>query len=67
MLSEVFYTFVITSAIGFLVACLRMCYKSKCETIEVGLSGVRIVRDTAGEEHLDEIQRQHSDKGEEKV
>lgn len=65
MLSEVFYTFVITSSIGFFVAALRMCYKSKCETIDISCRGIRIVRDTTGEEKLDEIQRQNSDKGEE--
>ena len=65
MLSEVFWTFLITSSIGFFVAGLRMCYKSKCETIEVGFTGIRIVRDTTGEEKLDEVQRQNSDKGEE--
>jgi len=65
MLSEVFYTFVITSGIGFLVAALRLCYKSKCETIEISYRGIKIVRDTTGEEKLDEVQRQNSDKGEE--
>lgn len=67
MLSEVFWTFLITSSIGFFVGCLRMCYKSKCETIDISYRGIRIVRDTAGEEQIDQIQRQSSDKAEEKV
>lgn len=33
-LSEVFYTFLITSAIGLLIALGRMCYKSKCSTVD---------------------------------
>ena len=67
MLSEVFYTFLITSAIGFVIGALRLCYKSKCETIDISYRGIRIVRDTTGEEQLDQIQRQPSDKAEEKV
>ena len=67
MLTEVFYTFVITSSIGFLITALRMCYKSKCETIEISYRGIKIVRDTTGEENIDEIQRQFSDNKEEKV
>ena len=67
MLSEVFWSFVITSIIGCGLGLARLMYKSKCQTIEVGLNGIRIVRDTLGEEKLDEIQRQPSDKGEEKI
>jgi len=71
MLSEVFYSLLVTSTIGFLLALSRLCYKSKCETIEIGLSGVRIVRDVQNEEKIDEIQinQQNSNKDnlEEKV
>jgi hypothetical protein len=65
MLSEVFWTFLITSSIGFVIGALRLCYKSKCETIEISCRGIRIVRDTLGEEKLDEVQRQNSNKEEE--
>ena len=41
-LSEVFYTFLITSGIGFVLALARVCYKSKCQTIE--LCCLKIVR-----------------------
>jgi hypothetical protein len=34
-LSEVFYTFLITSVIGLLLGVGRICYKSKCSTIDV--------------------------------
>ena len=33
-LSEVFYTFLITSVVGFILALGRICYKSKCSSIE---------------------------------
>ena len=71
MLSEVFFSLVLTSSIGFLLGVIRMCYKSKCRTIEISYSGIRIVRDIDNEEKLDEIQisRQSSNKdnNEEKV
>ena len=34
-MSEVFYTFAITSGIGFILALARICYKSKCSTIDI--------------------------------
>jgi hypothetical protein len=58
-LSEVFWSFLITSLIGGGLALSRLCYKSKCSNIEIGLSGIRIIRDTVGEEKLDEITAQH--------
>lgn len=72
MLSEVFYSLLVTSSIGFLLAVMRLCYKSKCQTIEITYSGIRIVRDINNEEKLDEINisRQNSNKendAEEKV
>ena len=33
-LSEVFYTFLITSIVGFILALGRICYKSKCSSID---------------------------------
>ena len=41
-LSEVFYTFLITSVVGFILALGRICYKSKCSSID--LCCVKIVR-----------------------
>lgn len=67
-MTEVFWSFLITSIIGCGLALSRLCYKSKCSNIEVGLSGIRIIRDTTGEEKLDEITVQHPLPGnEEKV
>jgi hypothetical protein len=34
-LSEVFYTFLITSVVGFILALGRICYKSKCSSIDL--------------------------------
>jgi hypothetical protein len=34
-LSEIFYTFLITSIIGLIIAVGKMCYKSKCSSIEL--------------------------------
>jgi hypothetical protein len=65
-LSEVFYTFLITSAIGLLLAIAKLCYKSKCK--EVNFCCIKIVRDTEGEEKIDEqqqvIQNNNSEGGE---
>jgi hypothetical protein len=42
-LSEVFYTFLITSTIGLLIGIARICYKSKCKTVD--MCCLKIVRD----------------------
>lgn len=51
MLSEIFYTSLYTSLIGFTLAMASQCYKSKCK--EVSFCCVKIIRDTAIEEELD--------------
>lgn len=70
-LSEIFWTFLITSIIGFSLAACRLAYKSKCQTIDIGIQGIHIVRDTIGEEKIDaeQIVQQKSvkDNTEEKV
>ena len=50
-LSEVFYSLLLTSGIGMVLALARMAYKSKCKSIKC--LGCEIVRDVAGEEALD--------------
>lgn len=71
MLSEVFYSLVLTSSIGFLLAVCRLFYKSKCSSIEISYRGLKIIRDIQNEEKIDEIQieRQNSNKdnNEEKI
>jgi hypothetical protein len=54
--NAVFFSFLRTSAIGFLLKCGSMIYKSKCK--EVSCCCLKIVRDTDGEEKLDEAEGQ---------
>jgi len=50
-MSEVFWTGLYSSLIGFLLAMGSQCYKSKCK--EVSFCCIKIVRDVEGEEELD--------------
>lgn len=62
----VFWTFFITTTIGFLLAFTKMIYKSKCK--EISCCGLKISRDTEAEEHIDqlEIERHQETKEENK-
>jgi hypothetical protein len=51
MFSEVFFTGLYSSLIGFLIAIGTQCYKSKCK--EVNICCIKIIRDVEGEEQLD--------------
>ncbi len=51
MFSEVFFTGLYSSLIGFLLAVGAQCYKSKCR--EVKICCIKITRDVEGEEILD--------------
>jgi hypothetical protein len=51
MFSEVFFTGLYSSLIGFLLAMGAQCYKSKCK--EVSFCCIKIIRDVEGEEILD--------------
>ena len=51
MFSEVFFTGLYSSLIGFILAIGAQCYKSKCK--EVKICCIKITRDVAGEEQLD--------------
>ncbi len=53
---QMFYTFLITTLCGFLLALGRQMYKSKCKEIECCC--VKIVRDVHHEERIDELQLQ---------
>ena len=57
-MTEIFWTFVVSSAVSFCIVCLRMCYKSKCK--EFDFCCIKIIRDTQGEEKLDEVERKNS-------
>jgi len=47
ILSEVFYTFLITSVIGLIIAVGKMCYKSKCS--EINFCCIKITRNIEAE------------------
>ena len=51
MFSEVFFTGLYSSLIGFLLAMGAQCYRSKCR--EVKFCCIKIIRDVEGEEELD--------------
>ena len=51
MMSEVFWTGLYSSLIGFVLAIGSQCYKSKCK--EVNICCIKIIRDVEGEESLD--------------
>ncbi len=55
MFSEVFFTGLYSSLIGFLLAMGAQCYKSKCK--EVNFCCIKIIRDVEGEEELDNLQQ----------
>lgn len=59
MLSEVFWSFFLTSTIGCLLGIIKMLYKSKCK--KCSLCGCEIERDTQGEEKYDELELEHKD------
>jgi len=52
MFSEVFFTGLYSSLIGFLIAIGAQCYKSKCK--EVKICCIKITRDGEGEEQIDQ-------------
>jgi len=53
MLSEVFWSFFLTSVIGCIMGILRMLYKSKCKTCSC--CGIKIERDIEAETEIDEL------------
>jgi len=54
---QIFWTFFITSIIGFILGLTKMAYKSKCKDIQFGC--IRIIRDTETEEKELEFSRTH--------
>ena len=49
--SEMLITFIATSCVGLILASMRLCYKSKCRSID--MCCIKILRDTEGEEKYD--------------
>ena len=56
MFSEVFFTGLYSSLIGFILAMGAQCYRSKCTQVKICC--ITINRDVAGEEQLDQRQIQ---------
>ena len=54
MFSEVFFTGLYSSLIGFILAIGAQCYRSKCSQVKICC--ITINRDVAGEEQLDQRQ-----------
>lgn len=54
MLSEVFWSFFLTSTIGCLLGIMKMLYKSKCKTVDC--CGMKVERDVEIEEKEDELE-----------
>lgn len=65
MLTEIFWSFFITSVLGCGVAVARMCYKSKCETISC--CGLVIKRNVEIEEKEEEFRQIHHQETKEPV
>ncbi len=55
MFSEVFFTGLYSSIIGFLLAMGAQCYRSKCSQVEICC--IKVIRNTTAEEELDIQQR----------
>jgi hypothetical protein len=47
ILSEIFWTFLISSVIGFIIVIVKTCYKSKCSSID--LCCIKITRNIDAE------------------
>ena len=61
VLSEVFWTFFISSVCGVLLVGIRMCYKSKCR--EVDFCCLKIIRDVETEEKVEIVARNPTEDG----
>ena len=59
MLSEVFYSLIITTGAGLVLALAKLCFKSKCS--EVSFCCIKIVRDVKVEEQEQEFIATHKD------
>ena len=55
MFTETFYLGLYSALMGFVLAILAQCYRSKCR--EVNFCCIKIIRDVEGEEELDNQQQ----------
>ena len=49
--SEIFATFIVSSCVALILASMRLCYKSKCKTVD--MCCIKIVRDIEAETELE--------------
>ena len=54
MMSEVFWSMFLTTSVAFVLAVGRLCYKSKCSSIQMGC--IKIVRNIEVEEREDDLE-----------
>jgi len=57
MLSEIFFTFMITSVIGLILKLSNDCFKSKCSSVKC--CGIEVIRDVIIEEKEVEFKTLH--------
>jgi hypothetical protein len=62
MLSEVFYSLVLSTGSALVLACIGISYKSKCKNIKLCGGIVEIERDVEIEYKEDEINNNNNDK-----
>jgi len=60
MLSEVFFSFFVTTVVACLLSLSRMAYRSKCKRCT--LCGISVERDVELEEKIDELEMQKAQK-----
>ena len=53
-MSEVFWSMFLTTSVAFVLAVGRLCYKSKCSSIQMGC--IKIVRNIEVEEREDDLE-----------
>lgn len=56
-MSEVFWTFFVTSIIGLCFGITKMCHKSKCKEFQLGC--IKVIRDVELEEKENEFELTH--------
>ena len=59
MLSESFWIFVVTTSAGLLLACMKICYDSKCKTLDLGC--LKIQRDVEAENDAAHDRMEHGE------
>lgn len=56
-LSESFWIFVVTTTAGLFLACMKICYDSKCKNLDLGC--IKIQRDTEAEVEAEHDRMEH--------